>query len=132
MWKETIICIIIVIAIIIGNVITQNYTVESVREISSNLDELKNQILKVEKENGNKEEVNEKIKKVRSQWESRHDKLAYFIEHDELEKVETSLTGLSGFIETEEYAEATSELDKSNFILKHIEEKYAFNLENIF
>lgn len=132
MWKETIICIIIVIAIIIGNVITQNYTVESVREISSNLDELKNQILKVEKENGNKEEVNEKIKKVRSQWESRHDKLAYFIEHDELEKVETSLTGLSSFIETEEYTEATSELDKSNFILKHIEEKYAFNLENIF
>lgn len=132
MWKETIICVVIVISIVSGNIITQNYTVESVENISAKLDELKNEILKVEKENGNKEEIDKKVNKVRSEWESRHDKLAYFIEHDELEKIETSLTGLYSFIETEEYTEATSELDKSNFILKHIEEKYAFNLENIF
>ena len=132
MWKETIICVVIVISIVSGNIITQNYTVESVENISAKLDELKNEILKVEKENGNKEEIDKKVNTVRSEWESRHDKLAYFIEHDELEKIETSLTGLYSFIETEEYTEATSELDKSNFILKHIEEKYAFNLENIF
>ncbi len=65
-------------------------------------------------------------------WERRHDKLAYFIEHDELEKVKTDLTALNSFIETKEYAEAISELDKCVFVLKHIEDKYAFNLQNVF
>ena len=58
--------------------------------------------------------------------------MAYFIEHDELEKVDTNITALKSFIETNEYAEAISELDKSVFVLRHIEEKYAFSLENVF
>lgn len=69
---------------------------------------------------------------VKKDWESRHNKLAYYIEHDELEKVETNLVALKSFIDSNEYAEAVSELDKSVFILKHIEDKYDFNLENVF
>ncbi len=37
MLKETVICIIIVIAIIFGDKTTQNYTTESVKELSSGL-----------------------------------------------------------------------------------------------
>ena len=76
--------------------------------------------------------MEEKKEKVKEEWETRHDKLAYYIEHDELEKVETNLTSMNSFLETNEYAEAISELDKDIFILKHIKEKYEFNLENIF
>ena len=72
------------------------------------------------------------IDKIKEDWESRHDKLAYYIEHNELEKVEDNLTALDSLSETEEYADAIKELDKCVFILKHIQEKYAFNLENIF
>ena len=72
------------------------------------------------------------MEEIKKSWEARHDKLAYFIEHDELEKVETDLTSLKSFIETNSYSEATSELDKSVFVLQHIEDKYAFNLENVF
>lgn len=66
------------------------------------------------------------------QWQEKHDKLAYFIEHDELEKVETELIVIKSYIETEDYEESISELDKGVFILKHIEDKYAFNLQNVF
>lgn len=76
--------------------------------------------------------IESKVKEVRDDWENRHDKLAYYIEHDELEKVETNLVALNGFIESNEYSDAISELDKSVFVLKHIEDKYAFNLENVF
>lgn len=69
---------------------------------------------------------------IYKQWEQRHDKLAYFIEHDELEKVETEFVAMKSYIEAKDYEEATSELDKSVFILKHIEDKYDFNLQNIF
>ena len=131
MWKETIICVVIVIAIVIGNYITQNYTVQSVEELTSKLGELKQEIVK-EEGDIDREKANNKIEEIKKSWEARHDKLAYFIEHDELEKVETDLTSLKSFIETNSYSEATSELDKSVFVLQHIEDKDAFNLENVF
>ena len=133
MWKEGIICIAIVGSILFGNVITQNYTQESIGELTNQLEELKEELQQLnEQENNNDEKATENMKKIKQNWDSRHYKLAYYIEHDELEKVETDLTGVNSFIETNEYAEAISEVDKGIFVLKHIEEKYRFNLENIF
>lgn len=129
MKKELIICTIIVISIIIGNIITQNYTKETINITTYKLDELKS---KITQEDIVTEEVNNEILEIYDEWNKRHDKLAYYIEHDELEKVETDLTSLKSFIEVQEYKEAVSELDKTIYILKHIEEKNAFNLKNIF
>lgn len=129
MYKETIICIIIATLIIIGDVITGNYTKSSVEETSKTLLELREEITK---EAVNNEEAKKKTNEIHEQWDKRHNKLAYYIEHDELEKVETNLTALRSFIETEEYNEAASELDKSVFVLRHIEEKNKFNLQNVF
>ncbi len=129
MLKETIICIVIVIAIIFGNSTTQKYTKDSVSELSSGLMELREDITNQDVEN---DKAKRKMEEVYSMWEKRHDKLAYFIEHDELEKVETDLVSIKSYIETEEYEQAVGELDKGVFVLKHIEDKYAFNLQNIF
>ena len=131
MQKEIIVCIFIIVLIIVGNVVTQNYTVESVESLADQLSDLKSDIFK-EEENIERDSIKDKIKQIEDNWESRHDKLAYYIEHDELEKVETNLTSLRSFIEANENSEAVSELDKSIFALKHIEDKYAFNLQNIF
>ena len=54
MKKEIIVCIIIVIAIIVGNIVTQNYTVKSIGILSEELEELKKYVIEVE-ENGEKE-----------------------------------------------------------------------------
>lgn len=131
MWKETIICIVIVLIIIVGNIITQNYTVESVSQLNSSLMELKQEMENGE-EDSKQEKAKSKIDKTFEEWENRHNKLAYFIEHDELEKVEDDLTSLRSYIGTNEFEEAISQLDKCAFVLKHIQDKYAFNLENIF
>lgn len=139
MKKELIISIVIFILIVIGNIITQSYTKESVSDLSNNLENLKENISsKIEEKENDKnsfddnKELLDKIDNITKNWESRHNKLAYYIEHNELEKVEDNLTGLNSLVETKEYNEAVKELDKSIFILKHIEEKYKFNLENIF
>ena len=58
--------------------------------------------------------------------------MAYFIEHNELEKVETNLTNIKSYIEEDELDMAISSIDEAEFILKHIKEKNSFNLENIF
>ena len=131
MGKETIICIVIVILIVVGENFVHSYTIESIEELSNNLTQLKSEILKNE-ENIDMDYIKDELSQIEEEWRQRHDKLAYFIEHDELEKVETDMTSMKSFIKAQEYNEAISELDKSIFVLKHIEDKYAFNLQNIF
>lgn len=131
MIKELIICVIIVILIFVGNGITQNFTNDSVQEASKILEELRGEIIK------NEEEVNfsyakEKIDEIHEKWKIRYEKLTFYIEHDELEKVETEFTGLKAYIDKKEYTEALAELDKSIYILEHIKQKGSFNLKNIF
>lgn len=131
MYKELIICIIIIVLIFIGNAVTQKFTDESIYEASSILNELRNEIIK-EDDEVNYEFAKKQVNLIHEKWDKRYEKLAYFIEHDELEKVETELTGLRGYIEKQEYTEALAELDKSVYILEHINQKNDFKLKNIF
>ena len=129
MKKELIICIIIFFLIIIGNVITQNYTKECVYEINKELEILKDECLMKDIK---KEKIENKIEDIKNGWNTKKEKLSYYIEHDELEKVETQIYNIKGFCEINKYSEIVPELDKCLFILKHIEEKTALNIKNIF
>ena len=131
MLKEIIICITIVTTIVIGNGVTQKYTTESVDEMVNLLNNIRTEISENE-ENIDISNLKSEIDNLKEEWEKRHEKLAFYIEHDELEKVETNLTGLEGEIEGGEYGEVMSRLDQSVFLLEHIEDKYKFNLQNIF
>lgn len=131
MLKEIIICITIVTTIVIGNSVTQKYTTESVDEMVNSLDSIRREI-SANKGNIDTSNLENEIDNLKEKWEKRHEKLAFYIEHDELEKVETNLTGLKGEIEGGEYGEVMSRLDQSVFLLEHIEDKYKFNLQNIF
>lgn len=131
MQKEIIVCIFIIVLITVGNVVTQNYTVESVESLADQLSDLKSDIFK-EEENIERDSIKDKIKQIEDNWESRHDKLAYYIEHDELEKVDTAIVQVKSFVENEEIPSAIAELETGKFVLEHIERKYKFNLQNIF
>ncbi len=133
MKKEIIICIFIVIIIVIANIVTQNYTTKAVGELTNKLKTLENEIADIgENEDIDKDSVKTKIEDVERYWEDVHSKLAYYIEHDELEKVETDIVGINSSIDTNDYEQILSKIDESKFILRHIEDKYAFSLENIF
>lgn len=129
MHKEVIISIVIVVVIVIGNVVTQNYTRKSVEAISSDLNSLRQEL---NVEDVNQKEAKKHFDEIEKKWDNMQEKMAYYIEHDELEKVKTNLTELKSHTETEEYEEAINDLDKSVFVLDHIEEKSEFNLKNIF
>lgn len=127
MFKETVICIVIVISIFALDMFTQNFTEKTVIEVTAIFADLKDNILKEDKE-----QIDDGINKIDEKWGSVHDKLAYYIEHDELEKVDTAIVTMKAFLETEDFSSATSELDEGKFVLEHIQEKYAFNLKNVF
>lgn len=126
MLKEIVISITIIISIIVLDFVTQNYTKETVTQTSVRLSELK------EKLKNNTEDIENSLENIFRNWEERRKKLAYFIEHDELEKVETNLTNIRSYVEENEINMAISSIDEAEFILGHIKEKNAFELENIF
>jgi len=127
MQKEMIISITLVILIIIGEIITQNYTKKTINELNSELEELKQSL-----SDNLEEEVNKKIEKIDEKWEKAHDKLACYIEHDELERAETNFTACKSLANTGDYGLAICEVEKMSFVLEHIIDKYSFNLVNIF
>jgi len=129
MRREWIICIIVIFIVTVTNIITQNYTNKSVEYINDKLGVLKEELMK---ETVEKEKVEEQIEDITKIWKDKYEKLAYFIEHDELEKAETELTSLSAYINIEEYQEGIPELEKSIFVLNHIKEKFKLNIKNIF
>lgn len=129
MYKELIIVIIIIVLVITGNAISQNNTNNTVITITSQLDELK---LEINGENTNKKNLEQHIKNINDTWEEKFEKMAYYIEHDELEKVSTELIKLGANIETKNYNLAIENLENCKFILDHIKDKTAIKIVNIF
>jgi len=127
MLKESIICIIIIIGILGLEFYTQNFTKKTVNEITEIFSKIKDEI-------GNKDiqQINNEIKYINNRWEEKQKKLAYYIEHGELEKVKTAIVKMESYIQTGNYSSALAELEEGKFVLEHIQDKNAFNLQNIF
>ena len=128
MYKELVICIILVITIFLLNGMTQKYTQSKTTELSEELNDLKQKI----EIGGNLEEKRDSINQIYSKWKEFHDISAIYIEHNELEKVENNMISCKNFIEQEIKDMSLNELDKIIFGLEHINDKYAFKLINIF
>ena len=127
MYKEIVICIVVVISIVSLNWYIQDYTKNSVTTISDGL-----YILKDDLKEGNEDIISEKMKSLHEKWDENYKSLAIFIEHDELEKVETHLVSLEGYIDVNDFDMGINEINKGIFVLKHIAEKYDFCLVNVF
>ena len=128
MKKEIIICFVIIIAVVILNIITINYTKESVKSLKIELSKIQEDIEKAKYVNL----LIEKISNLKNKWEDSYAILAYYIEHDELEKVHLYIVGIDSNVNSDEYSQAIGELDKCDYILEHIEDKYSLSLKNIF
>ena len=127
MYKELIVCTVIIVIIVTLDIFLQNYTKNSTMEIEGRLSKIKECI-----ENKDMDTQEKELDMLDDIWEDKHNKLAYYIEHDELEKVETQIYAIKGFYEAEKYDEILPEAEKCTFILKHIEEKNKLSIKNIF
>ncbi len=127
MYKEIVITIIVLVLIVVGNIVTQNNTNKSVEEMSYELENLKQEI-----ENKNWEQSNKKMEEIEKIWEEKNEVMAYYIEHNELEKVQTEIVKIKADVESKEAAMAAESIGNCNFILEHIKDKNALKIVNIF
>ena len=129
MYKEIIISVIIVITILCVDIISSNYTKQSVEEIETCFENFRNEL---EKDVVDENKIKFHMEEVKEKWHSRYEILAFYVEHDELEKVETEVSALNAKKKKKKYEEAIEKLERSEFILKHISDKEDFNFKNIF
>lgn len=127
MYKEFIIIIVVVFLVVGLDIITNKYTKETLEILSRDLNILREYIL-----DEDKEKSEEQMKKIKQNWDERYKILAFYIEHDELEKVETEMVKLQADIEVEEFKHCVSELETTIFILEHIQEKEEMHFRSIF
>lgn len=127
MLKEILICIVIFVSILGLEFFTQNFTEKTVKEITDRFSKIEENIKKRDIE-----QINNGISEVSSKWEEKQKKLAYYIEHDELEKVHTAIVTMKSYVETESFSNAMAALEEGKFVIEHIQEKNSFNLQNIF
>ena len=127
MLKEAVICIVIIIGIFGLEYYTQSFTEKTVSEVTNIFNKIEDNISKRDIE-----QINNEIKIIVDKWEEKQKKLAYYIEHDELEKVNTAIVTMKSYVATENFSEAMAELEEGKFVIEHIQEKNSFNLQNIF
>lgn len=129
MLKEIIIIACIIAIVIGGNVFTQMYTKRSVELMNTEIDKLSDELVI---DGVSQQVMQENYNKIMQVWEERFKILAYYIEHDELEKVKTELVVLGANMEVGDYEKGLEELEKCKFILEHIEQKEECSLMNVF
>ena len=129
MRKELIISIVILILIFGLNYITQGYSKNNIDIIANDLRSIRQDTLQ---EEPNKEKIMQEVDNVYKKWEDVDDNFAYYLEHNELEKIKTALTSIKSYTEVEEYPESVEQLDKCLYLLEHIYQKEEVTLDNIF
>ena len=127
MYKEIVITIIVLVLIVVGNIVTQNNTNKSVEEMSYELENLKQEI-----ENKNWDESNKKMEEIEKTWKEKNEVMAYYIEHNELEKVQTEIAKTKADVESKEASMAIESIGSCNFVLEHIKDKNALKIVNVF
>ena len=126
MFEQITIVIIIVILIIFLEVITSkntNYSINKMlEEINTISDLLEKDINKAK----------EKSKNIFKEWEKLENKMNYYLEHDELEKVGRQIAILESQINSENILDIKQNISEIKFLLRHIEEKPKITIDNIF
>jgi FMN phosphatase YigB (HAD superfamily) len=129
MKKEIAITIIIIITIIVADYITQKYTAKCMDEISEKLEFIKQE---ANSKNTSSEELTNQAKEVYSDWKSKDEMLSYYLEHTELEKINTQLRKTIAYFEADVQDQCVPEIENGIYLLEHLKAKQAFSLRNIF
>lgn len=122
----------IIIIIILGFVFLMEYlTSKSLGEATQ---WMKDGVISIEnkiKEN-QEPEAQQEFYDLQGKWKDKTEKLALFVEHNELEKVSNDIALIEINFETDETEDILENIAELKFMLEHIEEKNQLKLKNIF
>lgn len=122
--REFIMLFLIIVFVFAIENITQKNTESVLREINSKIFEVEEELYS----KNNKDKMNEFSKF----WKNKEAKLAFYMEHNELELISSKITNAKTNIENNNIDEAIEYLDEIKFRIEHIKNKQKLELKNIF
>lgn len=91
------------------------------------LENLKNDLKEENFENSLK-----KSEKLKEKWFNYENQLAFFIEHDELEKISLKIAIILENSTNKEYKTALEDVIETTYLLEHVKDKLKLKLKNVF
>lgn len=125
-FKQIIIITLIVVCVIVLEIITNKITANAIGDISKKMEELEKNI------DENHKKLNQEVDNLEKEWKEKEEKLSYYLEHDEIEKVSLNIGLLKKEIEIEEYDYAKETIAEVKYLLNHIKDKPKLKINNIF
>ena len=84
-FKQIIIITLIVVCVIVLEIITNKITANAIGDISKKMEELEKNI------DENHKKLNQEVDNLEKEWKEKEEKLSYYLEHDEIEKVSLNI-----------------------------------------
>lgn len=125
--KEIITIIVILMIVFYTEYITSRNLSDSVQWMKDEIAHIENKISE-----NQESEVQEEFYKIEKEWKGKSEKLALFVEHNELEKVSNNMVVIESNFETNETDKVLENIAELKFMLEHIEEKNQLKLKNVF
>lgn len=125
--KPMVIIILITIILIAAGCLTLNALESESRKLDESLSELEEYI-----DNQDWKTASEKLEEFHGKWDRISSVWSMLIDHYEIDSIELVLSQLASYIRTKDKKEALSQMSALKALIKHIPEKEAFNLKNIF
>ena len=132
MKKEIILCISIIIIIVIADVITTKITDEKIVNISNKLEVLESKLDGEGKDKSSQKEIEDYARDIRNTWKDDEKVLAYYIEHQELEKVGIEMDSLCSYAKCNDDKEELDSIARLKSLLSYISDKHDLKLNNFF
>ena len=121
------IVIILIFFIIALDIFLGKCTDNFIKETEEYLGNLKHAL--IEEDYDRSKDKSEILKK---KWNEIEGKLAYFIEHDELEKISSQIAIMNENTNNKEYKLALEDNIETKYLLEHVKDKLKLTIKNIF
>jgi len=125
MKRILVICVIIITIIIISDLILQRY-------VNNTFDFMSSMLKDISYELNTSDENIKKINDIDEIWKCNYTRMACFLEHNELEKINTQITIIKAGVEVQDSEYVHEEVERAIYIIQHIKEKERLKLDNIF
>jgi len=125
--KPLIIIAALIVIIIAGSCFTLSALGSESQRLAQSLSELEQDI-----EKQNWEAASEKLGEFHSKWDKVSSIWSMLVDHYEIDSIELALAQLAAYVKTRDKNEALSRMSSLRTLIKHIPEKEAFSLQNIF
>ena len=124
---KVIVIIVFMIVILVLNWLVGSYTDKAINNMEAGVAQLKKTLLA-----GNYEESKKQSEKLRDNWNEYENKFAYFMDHEEIEKLSVKVYAIDENASNKYYELALEDSIETKFLLEHVKDKLKWKLNNVF